>query len=55
MKETTVLNNISKLVDKMNYRSVYIEIHTANDSYTLEKGSNRKIGFVKKVKQNTKK
>ena len=28
MKETTVLNNISKLIDKINYKSIYIEINT---------------------------
>ena len=26
MRETTVLNNIAKLVDKLNYKSLYIEI-----------------------------
>ena len=53
MKETTILNNISKLTDKINYKSVYIEIITNNDRYTLEKGNNRKIGFIKEVEQNT--
>lgn len=45
MKETTIINNISKLVDKMNYKSVYIEIETANDKWTLEKKNRNKIGF----------
>lgn len=53
MKETTVLNNISKLVDKINYKSVYVEIQTNNDKYTLKKGNNNKAGFNTKVKQNT--
>ena len=54
MKETTVLNNISKLVNKINYKSVYIEINTINDRYILEKGSNMKAGFnTNKVEQNT--
>ena len=52
-KVTTVLNNISKLVDKINYKSVYVEIQTENDKYTLEKDKKNKIGF--EVKQNTKK
>lgn len=37
MRETTVLNNIAKLVDKLNYKSLYIEIDTGKDKYTLEK------------------
>lgn len=45
MKETTVLNNISKLIDKINYRSIYVEINTENNKYTLEKDNRRKIGF----------
>ena len=45
MKETTVINQISKLVDNINYKSVYIEIETDNDKYTLEKNSRNKIGF----------
>lgn len=54
MKETTILNNISKLVDKMNYKSVYIEIETANDKWTLERNNRNPIGFnTNKVEQNT--
>lgn len=53
MKEVTVLNNISKLVDKINYKSVYIEIQTEDNKYTLEKDKKNRIGF--EVKQNTKK
>lgn len=45
MKETTVLNNITKLVDKLNYKSVYIEIDTGNDKYIIEKNNVAKIGF----------
>ena len=45
MKETTVLNNISKLIDKINYKSIYVEINTENNKYTLEKDNRRKIGF----------
>ena len=37
MKDTTVLNRISKVIENMNYKSVYIEIHTDTDKYTLEK------------------
>ena len=45
MKETTALNQISKIVDKLNYKSVYIEINTNKDRYTLEKENKRVIGF----------
>ena len=45
MKETTALNQISKIVDKLNYQSVYIEIQTKDNKYTLEKENNRRIGF----------
>lgn len=45
MKEITLLNNISKLVEKINYKSIYVEINTENNKYTLEKDNSRKIGF----------
>ena len=45
MRETTALNQISRIVDRLNYKSVYIEIHTKNNRYTLEKDNRRMIGF----------
>lgn len=45
MKETTALNRISKIVEDINYKSLYIEIKTDNDKYILEKERNNKIGF----------
>ena len=45
MKETTALNQISKIVDKIKYKSVYIEIDTENNRYTLEKDKRTMIGF----------
>ena len=45
MKETTALNQISRIVDKLNYKSIYIEINTENNKYTLERDNSRKIGF----------
>lgn len=53
MKETTVLNNISKLVDKINYKTIYVEINTENNKYTLERDKRNKAGFntdINKVK-----
>lgn len=55
MKETTLLNNINKLVDKINYESIYVEIRTKNDKYILEKNNERKIGFEIGGKLNGKK
>ncbi len=48
MKETTALNQISRIVNKLNYKSVYIEIKTKDNTWTLEKDSNSKIGFRSK-------
>lgn len=45
MKETTVLNRISKLVENINYKSIYVEINTETDKYTLEKDNKTRIGF----------
>lgn len=43
MKESTVLNRISNLIENINYKSIYIEIKTDNDKYTLEKEKQTKI------------
>ena len=54
MREITALNRISKIVDNINYKSVYIEIETSNEKYTIEKTQQKKIGFdTNKVEQNT--
>ena len=45
MKETTILNRISKLIENINYKSIYIEINTQNNKWTLEKDNSRTIGF----------
>ena len=45
MKEIVALNQISRIVDKINYKSVYIEINTENNKYTLERNNKNKIGF----------
>lgn len=51
MKETTVINQISNLIDKLDYKSAYIEIQTNNDKYILEKEKQSQIGFRREVKQ----
>lgn len=46
MKEITVINQISRLIDKIDYKSAYIEIETSNSKYILEKEKpKRVIGF----------
>ena len=45
MKETTIINQISNLIDKLDYKSAYIEIQSNNDKYILEKQKQRQIGF----------
>lgn len=45
MKETTALNQISKIVDRLNYKTAYIEINTKDNKYVLEKEGNKVIGF----------
>ena len=47
MKEITVLNRISKLVENIDYRSLYIEIKTNNDKYIIEKEKPRTMEFRK--------
>lgn len=42
MKESTVLNRISNLIENINYKSIYVEIKTDNDKYTLEKRKTNK-------------
>ena len=37
MKETTALNRISKIINQIQYKSVYIEIQTKENKYILEK------------------
>ena len=49
MKETTALNNISKIINNIDYKRVYIEIETKDDKYTLEKEKEKVItGFSNK-------
>ncbi len=51
MKEITVLNRISNLVENINYKSLYIEIKTENDKWVLEKEKQTQIkGFCNEHK-----
>ena len=46
MKEVTILDNISKLVDKMNYELMYVEIATKNKKYVLEKDRKKRLALI---------
>ncbi len=43
MKEITVINQISKLIDKLDYKNAYIEIQTINEKYILEKEKPKRV------------
>lgn len=51
MKEITVMNRISKIIENINYKSVYLEIHTNTDKYIIEKENRKQIGFINAVKE----
>lgn len=43
--KTKILDQISNLIDKTDYKTAYIEIQTENNKYILEKDKKRQIGF----------
>lgn len=45
MTNLKILERIDNLIDKMEYKTAYVEIQTKNTKYTLEKEKNNKIGF----------
>ena len=45
MKEVTALNQINNIIDRLNYKTAYIEINTKDNKYVLEKEENKVIGF----------
>lgn len=51
MKETTALNRITKIIENLDYKKVYIEIETKNDRYTLEKEKVKKIAGFRKERE----
>lgn len=48
MKNTTILDKISNLIEKMDYKTAYIEIQTDKEKYTLEQEKRNQIGFRSK-------
>ena len=45
MTNNKIIERIENLIDKMEYKTAYVEIQTKNTKYTLEKEKNNKIGF----------
>ena len=45
MKDITILGNIEKPVNKMNYKKAFIEITTNEAIYTLNLNKKTQIGF----------
>lgn len=45
MTDIKILEKIDTLVDKMEYRTAYIEIQAKNNKYIIEKEKRNKAGF----------
>lgn len=45
MKNTTIIDKISNLIEKMDYKTAYIEIQTDKEKYTLEQEKRNQIEF----------
>lgn len=45
MKNITILDKISNLIDRTDYKTAYIEIKTNDNKYILEKEKRNQIGF----------
>ena len=45
MTNNKIIERINNLIDKMEYKTAYVEIQTKNTKYTLEKEKNNKIRF----------
>lgn len=45
MTNNKIIERIENLIDKMEYKTAYVEIQTKNNKYILEKEKNNKIGF----------
>ena len=51
MTNIKIIERIDKLIDKMDYKTAYIEIQTKNNKFTLEKEKQNKIGFEVEIWQ----
>ena len=45
MTNNKIIERINNLIDKMEYKTAYVEIQTKNTKYKKKKEKNNKIGF----------
>lgn len=54
MTNIKIIERINKLIDKMDYKTAYVEIQTKNNKFILEKEKKNKIGFEVEICQTKK-
>ena len=54
MTNIKIIERIDKLIDKMDYKTTYVEIQTKNNKFILEKEKKNKIGFEVEICQTKK-
>lgn len=54
MTNIKIIERIDELIEKMDYKTAYIEIQTKNNKFTLEKEKQNKIGFEANICQTKK-
>lgn len=52
MTNVKIMERISNLIDKMDYKTAYIEIQTDREKITLEQEKRNQIGFRSNVNEN---
>lgn len=45
MTNNKIIERINNLIDKMEYKTAYVEIQAKDNKYILEKEKNNRIGF----------
>ena len=54
MTNIKIIERIDKLIDKMDYKTAYVEIQIKNNKFILEKEKKNKIGFEVEICQTKK-
>ena len=54
MTNIKIIERIDKLIDKMDYKTAYVEIQTKNNKFILEKEKKNKTGFEVEICQTKK-
>ena len=54
MTNIKIIERINKLIDKMDYKTAYVERQTKNNKFILEKEKKNKIGFEVEICQTKK-